>query len=396
MKSLFIMIVFGGLSMLFQYLSLQESASEAAKREKEAAREALGMKVMQKNWNAERTTGQNLDVKRSLESGYIVYKPVNKNPDGRIAFRVVTRDLYGKTRIMVAVDSSKQTILGTGIIEDASSPGYGNSRLTSRSWLRKLQDQPLFPPGNGQIAYKRRSKSLDGVTGASVSLKAASRFNKLIGSSLAGFVGGGTELVPLELDLSVDAVTRATPGYPGKQVKPPHLRAEIRRPTFLTPPGTRLLSAGKPVSSSMEYEPIIGELEQITDGVKTCMEFDYVELDAGPQWIQIDLEEEFTIYLVVIWHYYKNPVIYQDVIVKLSNDESFKRGVVTIYNNDHDNSSNEGQGSDSAYYARWWGEFADARGPAFRGTRARYVRIYTNGGTGMEDTRFVEAEVYGK
>jgi hypothetical protein len=145
----------------------------------------------------------------------------------------------------------------------------------------------------------------------------------------------------------------------------------------------------------MEFEPIIGELDQITDGIKTCTEFDYVELDMGPQWVQIDLGQEETIYLVAIWHYYRNPVIYNDVIVQLSNDGDFREGVVTIYNNDHDDSSGEGAGADSAYYARWWGEFADARGPAFRGTPARFVRVYTNGGTGMEDTRFVEVEIYG-
>ena len=304
--------------------------------------------------------------------------------------------IYGEAQALVMTDDSRENIVEIQLIEDASSPGYGNSLLVSPAWLDRLGEQPLFPPRSTGVDYKRRVKNIDGVTGASLAIKAASRFNQAFRQSISEFAGGGLELTPLELDLGPDAITRATPGYPREQVKPPHLRAEIRRPAFLVASSPRLLSVGKPVTSSMEFEPIIGELEQITDGIKTCTEFDYVELDAGPQWIQIDLEQTEDIYLVIVWHFYKNPVIYRDVIVQVSDDEEFRQGVMTIYNNDHDNSSGEGAGKDSAYYARWWGEFADARGASYRGTRGRYVRVHTNGGTGMEDTRFVEVEVYGK
>jgi hypothetical protein len=67
-----------------------------------------------------------------------------------------------------------------------------------------------------------------------------------------------------------------------------------------------------------------------------------------------------------------------------------------LFNNDHDNSAGLGEGSDTAYYARWWGEIVDARGADNNGTLGRYVRVHTNGGAAEEETQFVEIAVYGK
>ncbi len=206
---------------------------------------------------------------------------------------------------------------------------------------------------------------------------------------------GAPKLEPLDLGIGPDAVTRATPIYPPGLPKPRHLREEVVRPAFMVPPGTRNLALGRPVSSSTVDEPIIGELCQVTDGVKKSEDADYVELDAGLQWVQIDLGMRARVHAITVWHYYKGPVIYDDVIVQVAGDPTFERGVVTLFNNDHDGSAGLGRGTDTAYLARWWGEIVDARGEDREGTPARYVRVYTGGGSGGEAARFVEVAVYG-
>src|SRR5512145_3261338 len=60
------------------------------------------------------------------------------------------------------------------------------------------------------------------------------------------------------------------------------------RGPFYVPAGTVLLSAKKKVTSS-EMQPVIGELDMITDGEKSGGDGYFVELGPGPQWVQIDL-----------------------------------------------------------------------------------------------------------
>ncbi|MBA7483163.1 hypothetical protein ES707_18674 [subsurface metagenome] len=76
------------------------------------------------------------------------------------------------------------------------------------------------------------------------------------------------------------------------------------RPPFYAPKGTVNISAGKPVSASDE-EPIIGEIEMITDGDKEAADGSYVELGPFVQHITIDLGAAHDIYAIVIWHYHK-------------------------------------------------------------------------------------------
>jgi len=202
------------------------------------------------------------------------------------------------------------------------------------------------------------------------------------------------ELVELDIGVGADAVTRATPGNP-KGVKPPHLRAKGKREEFKVRPGMANLALFKDITAS-EKDPIRGDLDQITDGLKLSDEFDYVELAPELGWVQIDLEQPRAIHAVVIWHFYKNATIYNDVIVRVADDAAFTTNVRTLFNNDHDNSAKMGKGGDKAFYTRWWGEIVDARGANYDGTTARYVRVYTGAGMEDEPPRFVEIEVYGK
>ena len=201
-------------------------------------------------------------------------------------------------------------------------------------------------------------------------------------------------MVVLDLGLAPDAVTRATPGYT-KGIKPPHLRAEVKRKPFLVPEGVENLALYKDVSSS-ESQVVLGDLDQLTDGIKKSGEFEYVEFGTARPWVQIDLGAPRDIHAIAIWHFYKNATIYNDVIVRIADDEACTRNVRTLFNNDHDNSAGLGRGKDTAFYTRWWAELVDARDGSGRPARARYVRVYTATGMEGESVRFVEIDVYGQ
>ena len=192
------------------------------------------------------------------------------------------------------------------------------------------------------------------------------------------------------LDLGLDAVTHATPLYKPNAVRPPHLRKPKRRYPLRVVRGLKNVALYKPVTSSSK--PTIGELEQITDGIKTSGRFDIVE---GPKWIQVDLKAPVEIHAIAFWHFYKNPIIYDDVIVRVSDDAGFSRNVRVLFNNDHDNSSGLGKGKDTAFISRWWGEVVDARDPDRTGTTARFVRLHTPGSADGAPPRYVEIAVYG-
>jgi len=113
------------------------------------------------------------------------------------------------------------------------------------------------------------------------------------------------------------------------------------RPPFLAPAGTVNAALGKSVSSTDE-EPIIGEIEMITDGDKEAADGSYVELGPFVQHVTIDLEARHDIYAVVVWHFHKQARVYFDVAVQVSDDPNFVKNVQTIFNNDQDNSAGLG------------------------------------------------------
>ncbi|MHC5059466.1 MAG: hypothetical protein ACYTFK_00035 [Planctomycetota bacterium] len=162
------------------------------------------------------------------------------------------------------------------------------------------------------------------------------------------------------------------------------------RPAFLAPPGTVNVAFGKPVSSTDE-EPIIGEIEYITDGDKSAAEGSYVELGPFVQHITIDLGAEYDIYAILFWHYHKQARVYFDLIVQVAGDPDFITGVATLYNNDDDNSAGLGIGQDMHFVETNEGKLIDAKG-----TRGRYVRLYSNGNNANDLNHYIEVEVFGK
>jgi hypothetical protein len=162
------------------------------------------------------------------------------------------------------------------------------------------------------------------------------------------------------------------------------------RPPFLAPAGTKNVALGKPIFSSDE-KPIIGEIEMITDGDKEAADGSYVELGPFLQYVTIDLKALHEIYAIAIWHFHQEPQVYFDVVVQTADDYDFATNVRTLFNNDIDNSSGLGVGTDMHYVETNKGELIDARG-----VKARYVRLYSNGNNNNDLNHYVEVEVYGR
>lgn len=205
-------------------------------------------------------------------------------------------------------------------------------------------------------------------------------------SFLASATIAAASLVPLETELP-------KPSYKGTPVpiqvanlEPPRAG---ERPAIMVPEGTVNLAAGKPVESSDEW-PIIGEPEYITDGDKQAEEGYYIELGPDLQWVQIDLEQESEIFAILLWHYHAQARVYHDVIVQISSDPGFETGVITVFNNDHDNSAGMGIGKDMAYI-----ESHEGRAIETGGGKGRYVRLYSNGNTSDGMNHYIEVEVFG-
>ena len=172
-----------------------------------------------------------------------------------------------------------------------------------------------------------------------------------------------------------------------KNLRPP--RVGPRR--IVLPEGVRVKNVAfrKGVTSS-DTEPIIGDLAQITDGDKEGIDGSYVELSPGRQWVQIDLGEEHVIRFILFWQYHREGRVYRDVIVQVSNDPDFVKGVVTLFNNDYDNSSGLGVGKDLQYVDSFEGELVMPPRPVI----GRYVRLWSNGNTSNDMNHYTEVEVY--
>jgi hypothetical protein len=167
------------------------------------------------------------------------------------------------------------------------------------------------------------------------------------------------------------------------------LDSEIKRPVIMVPEGTINLASNKLFTSSY-IDPIIGDFKLITDGDKETDLMSWVELGPGKQWIQLDLGATNTLYAIVIWRLHLGPRVYHDVIIQVSNDPKCETQVITLFNNDHDNSSGMGVGKDKAYIETFEGKVIDAKGLS-----GRYVRIYSSGNSRDFLNHYVEVEVHG-
>jgi hypothetical protein len=203
--------------------------------------------------------------------------------------------------------------------------------------------------------------------------------------------------VPTMDKAKADDMTKLVLDYPKplfagtpKSIKTPNLERSPSSIELYVPSTVRNIALNRPVSSSDDF-PVIGELSYITNGDKEGSDGSYVELGPGTQWIQIDLGASKSIYAIALWHYHAQSRAYRDVIIQASDDPEFIENVQTLFNNDHNNSSGLGSGTDKEYLETNKGKLLDAKG-----ILSRYVRLYSNGSTGSDMNHYIEIEVFGE
>ena len=162
------------------------------------------------------------------------------------------------------------------------------------------------------------------------------------------------------------------------------------RPDFMAPPDVTNVAQHKPVTALMD-PPIMGELSQVVDGDKEATEDGLVDLGPMKQWVQIDLESPQELWTVVFWHFHKQERVYFDVVVQVADDPDFITNVRTLFNNDIDNSSGLGVGTDKHYIDTSEGKLVDAKREV-----AQYVRLYSNQNNLNDRSHYLEIEVYAR
>jgi hypothetical protein len=212
----------------------------------------------------------------------------------------------------------------------------------------------------------------------------------LVTIALAAFVSvpclrAADGTVPLVIKLPAHTVKGTPEDLPsGPNIEPPPKNPPA---PLQVPAGVKNVAAGKPVTSSVK--PYSGELTQVTDTKREPYDEDVVEFKKGTQWVQVDLGESFTVHAIAMWHDHRLLQAFHDVIVQVSDDPKFETGVTTIFNNDTDNSSKLGVGTDREYFELEYGRVIPVKG-----VKARYVRGYTKGSSLSAINCWQEIEVY--
>lgn len=205
----------------------------------------------------------------------------------------------------------------------------------------------------------------------------------LSASAVRAADAGATE--PLILKLPEPTLKGTPEDLPsGPNIDPP---SDKPRDPLRVPKGVTNVAAGKSVTSSVK--PFFGELSQVTDGNKEAFDSDAVEMKKGSQWVQVDLGGEYAVYAIVMWHDHRYIQSMRDVILQVSDDPQFESGVVTVYNNDSDDSSGRGVGTDREYFEMKFG-----RAVPVKGLKCRYIRGYTKGSNQSSLNCWQEIEVY--
>lgn len=198
----------------------------------------------------------------------------------------------------------------------------------------------------------------------------------------------GGDMVPLKLTLPAPAF-KGTPKdiQLTSYVEP---LSDKPRPLMLVPAGLKNVAPGKKITCS-DKNATASTLEKITDGDKEATDESIIFLRKGTQWVQFDLGAPHEVFAVVIWHAHNSAKVYHDVVVQAADDPDFIENVRTLYNNDQDNTSGLGVGTDREYFETHEGRLINTKG-----VKARYFRFYSKGSTESALNEYTEIEIYGR
>ena len=197
-------------------------------------------------------------------------------------------------------------------------------------------------------------------------------------------------LVPLILDLPKAAFVGTPPNdLQTNSYTEPYDPNKSRLP-MLVPPGLKNVARGSKLTCS-DTNATAEVLAKLTDEDKDAYDESIIFLRRGTQYVQMDLGGSHEIFAIVIWHAHNMLKVYHDVIVRVADDPEFKQQVRTLFNNDQDNTSGLGAGTDREYFETREGKLIDAKG-----IKARYIRFYSQGSTNGGLNEYTEIEVYGR
>ncbi len=162
------------------------------------------------------------------------------------------------------------------------------------------------------------------------------------------------------------------------------------RPPMMVPSGLKNLAPGSKLTCS-DTNVTAETLSKLTDDDKDAYDQSIIFLRRGTQYVQMDLGSPQELFAIVIWHAHNVLKVYHDVVVQVADDPDFKQSVRTLFNNDQDNTSGLGVGTDREYFETREGKLIDAKG-----TKARYIRFYSRGSTNGALNEYTEIEVYGR
>jgi len=202
---------------------------------------------------------------------------------------------------------------------------------------------------------------------------------------VANLLAADTAPLPLKLPMP------SFKGTPDDLPKGEHIEAFTDKPRapFMAPAGVQNVALNKKVTAS-DKSPITGSVSQITDGNKEAIDDAVVEMHKNVQWVQIDLEKDYDIAAIVIWHDHRYVQVFRCVVVQSAEDPDFTKNVQTIFNNDYENIAGLGIGTDKQYFETNQGKLLDTQGK-----KARYLRFYSKGSNASALNCYTEIEVYG-
>lgn len=195
-------------------------------------------------------------------------------------------------------------------------------------------------------------------------------------------------LVPLDLKLPAAAFKGTPKDIQTNSYTEPY--PEKPRPAFMVPSGLKNLAPGAKLTSS-DKNATSETLAKVVDGDKEASDQSIIFLRKGSQYIQMDLGSPAEIFAILIWHAHNSIKVYHDVVVQAADDAEFTQNVKTIFNNDQDNSSGLGVGTDREFFETNEGKLIDAKG-----VKAQYLRVYCKGSTESALNEYTEIEVYGR
>ena len=227
----------------------------------------------------------------------------------------------------------------------------------------------------------RRPMTLSLVAGLAVAIS-----NLLLAPNLPA--ADAADMVPLALKLPAPAF-KGTPKdlQRGPNVEP--LSDKPRAP-MMVPSGLKNIAPGSKITCSDKNVPA-DNLAKLTDGDKDASDQSIIFLRKGTQWVQMDFGSPQEIFALVIWHALNMAKVYHDVIVQVADDADFIENVRTVFNNDSDNTSGLGVGTDREYFETYEGKLINAKG-----VKARYIRFYSKGSTESALNEYTELEVYAR